>query len=78
MESNEKKAGVKKEVTTAKKAKPFEASYTIPELVDVAKTEFNTSSIIVRAALTKEGKAAYTMKEARQLIDRMKKKEVRV
>ena len=55
----------------------FEATYTIEELVDAAKTEFHTNSIVVRAALTTAGKTTYTMKEARELINRMKNKEVK-
>lgn len=58
-------------------AKPkYEPTYTMQELVDAA-ADFNTTSIVVRAALTKGGKDAYTMKEAKQLIERMKNKEVR-
>lgn len=77
MENIEKKPEVKevkKDLTPVKK--PFEATYTIPELMNAAKTEFNTSSIVVRAALTKAGKEMYTMKEAKLIIEKMKKKEV--
>lgn len=75
MENTEKKPEVKKDLTPVKK--PFEATYTIPELVNAAKTEFKTSRIVVRAALTKAGKEMYTMKEAKFIIERMKKKEVK-
>lgn len=58
-------------------AKPkYEPTYTVQELVD-ASADFNTTSIVVRAALNKGGKETYTMKEAKQLIERMKNKEVR-
>ena len=77
MENIEKKPEVKKDLIPVKKEKPFEATYTIPELVNASKSEFNTSSIVVRAALTKAGKEMYTMKEAKQLVERMKKKEVK-
>ena len=48
--------------------KKYEATYTIPELVAAAATEFKTSTIIVRAALTKAGKESYTLREANQII----------
>lgn len=59
-----------------KTEKAYEATYTIDELAAGA-AEFNTSSIVVRAALTKAGKESYTMKEAKQFIERMKNKEVK-
>ena len=65
----------KNEKASAKKT--FETTYTVPELVAAATTEFETSTIVVKAALTKGGKESYTMKEAKHLIERMKKKEVR-
>lgn len=77
MENTEKKPEVKKELTPVKKEKSFEATYTIPELMNAAKAEFNTSSIVVRAALSRAGKESYTMKEAKQIIEKMKKKEVK-
>ena len=57
--------------------KEYEATYTIPELLAAAATEFKTTTVIVRAALTKAGKSAYTLKEAKELIDKMKNKEVK-
>lgn len=67
----------KKAVEVKKPQKPvFEATYTIAELVD-ASAEFKTNRVVVRAALTKAGKDAYTMREARQLIEKMKNKEVK-
>ena len=56
--------------------KAFEATYTVKELIDAAQN-LGTSKIVVRAALTKAGKDEYTMKEATNLIERMKNKEVR-
>lgn len=75
METDKKTENTKK--TSVKETKTFEASYTIPELVEAAKSEFNASSVLVRAALTKEGKKSYTLKEAKEVIERMKKKEVK-
>lgn len=66
----------KQETKNVKSEKTFEATYTVEELVAAA-SEFNTNRVIVRAALHKAGKAAYTMREAKQLIERMKNKEVR-
>lgn len=67
-----------KNETKAKETKKvFEATYTIPELVEAAKSEFNTTSIVVRAALAKAGKESYTMREAKQLVERFKNKEVK-
>ena len=57
--------------------KKFEPVYTVAELVKAAKAEFNTSSIVVRAALKKAGQSTYTMAEARKVIDKMKSKEVK-
>lgn len=57
--------------------KAYEATYTIPELLTAAEAEFKTTTIVVRAALTKAGKRAYTLKEAKQIIDAMMKKEVK-
>lgn len=65
---------VKKEIPTPKKE--FEATYTLAELVDAA-ADFGTTRIVVRAALTKAGKDAYTLKEAKNLIDKLKNREVR-
>ena len=68
----------KKETTKAKEpTKVYEAKYTISELAKAAKSEFDTTSIVVTAALTKAGKEAYTMKEAKQLVERFKHKEVK-
>ena len=68
----------KKEVTKAKETKKaYEATYTISELANAAKSEFNTTSIVVTAALTKAGKETYTMREAKQLVERFKNKEVK-
>ena len=61
---------------TANQKKVYEPTYTIAELMEASK-EFETNSIVVRAALTKGGKETYTKKEASQLIERMKKKEVK-
>lgn len=69
----------KKEVKVAKAEKiqkAYEATYTIAELVE-ASSRFGTNRVVVRAALSKAGKEAYTMKEAKQLIEKMKNKEVR-
>lgn len=67
----------KKEAKIVKPAKrEYEATYTVEELVQAA-ADFGASRILVRAALTKAGKDSYTMKEAKQLIERMKNKEVR-
>lgn len=69
----------KKEVKVAKVEKiqkAYEATYTIAELVE-ASSQFGTNRVVVRAALSKAGKEAYTMKEAKQLIEKMKNKEVR-
>lgn len=64
------------EETKAKSPKKiFNPTYTIDELVAAA-AEFETSSVVVRAALTKEGKTSYTKVEATRLIRRMKNKEV--
>lgn len=54
-----------------------EAKYTIAELVGAAASEFGTTTVVVRAALKKGGKQSYTLKEAKQLIHRMKNKEVK-
>ncbi|MBR5193086.1 MAG: hypothetical protein IKW37_01510 [Bacteroidaceae bacterium] len=67
MASAEKKQAVKK----------YEPTYTIPELVAAAKTEFKTTTVVVSAALTKAGKNAYTLEEAKQIINTMKNKEVK-
>lgn len=67
----------KKQESTKQPQTPVEATYTIDELVAAAKTEFNTTSIIVRAALMKAGKHSYTIREAKQLVERMKNKEVK-
>lgn len=67
----------KQEAKTTKAQKVFEPQYTVEELVSAAKSEFDTTSIVVRAALEKAGKKSYTIREAKQLIERMKKKEVR-
>ena len=68
----------KKEVKVAKpEKKAYEATYTIPELISASASEFGTTSIVVRAALKKAGKYTYTMKEAKEIVEKMKKKEVR-
>lgn len=78
MAEAEKKATKEvKEVKAVKQERAAEPTYTVPELLDAAASEFGTSRIIVRAALTKAGKKAYTLREAKQLIERMKNKEVR-
>lgn len=66
-----------KEAKSTKAAKSFVATYTVPELVEAASSEFGTSSVIVRAALKKAGKKTYTMREAKQLVEKMKNKEVK-
>ena len=71
MASTERKQG------TNKTAKKYEPTYTVPELLAGAKTEFNTTTVVVRAALTKAGKDAYTLEEAKQIINKMKNKEVK-
>ena len=75
----EKPAGkpeTKKPEVKAEKAAPvFEAKYTMAELLDAAKN-LGTNRVVVRAALTSAKKDAYTMNEAKQLIDRFKHKEV--
>ena len=77
MGNKTEKEEVKVAETVPKKVtKTFEATYTIPELVD-ASSQFGTNRVVVRAALSKAGKEAYTMKEAKQLIEEMKNKEVR-
>ena len=67
MASSEKKKAVTK----------YEPTYTIPELVAAAKTEFKTTTVVVSAALTRAGKNAYTLEEATQIINKMKTKEVK-
>lgn len=66
-------------MATGKKQEPkkYEPTYTIPELVQAAKAEFKTTTVVVSAALTKAGKNAYTLEEAKQIIDKMKNKEVK-
>lgn len=66
----------KQEVKQTIPKKEFEATYTIAELVDSA-ANFKTNRVVVRAALAKGGKSAYTLKEAKQLIEKMKNKEVK-
>lgn len=56
--------------------KAYVPTYTIPELLVASATEFNTNKVVVRAALTKAGKNAYTLEEAKQIIEKMKYKEV--
>lgn len=73
MAPDEKKQVVK---TAEKPKKAFEATYTVDELVKAA-DDFKTSKVVVRAALTKAGKASYTMREASQLVEKMKNKEVK-
>lgn len=70
------KPEVKADIPMKNPKKEYEATYTIAELVD-AHAEFKTTRVVVRAALSKAGKEAYTLKEAKQLIERMKNKEVR-
>lgn len=67
----------KKETKAVKKESVYEATYTIPELLKAAETEFETTSVVVRAALKQAGKKSYTLNEAKKLIERMKHKEVR-
>lgn len=70
------KSETKQEVKQTATKKVYEPTYTVKELMEAHK-EFETNSIVVRAALTKGGKDTYTKKEASQLIERMKKKEVK-
>ena len=65
--------------STGKKQEPktYEPTYTIQELVAAAKAEFKTTTVVVSAALTKAGKNAYTLEEAKQIINTMKNKEVK-
>ena len=58
-------------------AKKYEPTYSIPELLEAAKTEFKTTTVVVSAALSKAGKNAYTLEEAKQIINQMKTKEVK-
>lgn len=77
----EKKQQPEKEAKPVKVAekpvKAFEATYTVEELLAASAAEFKTNRVVVRAALTKAGKKSYTMREAKQLIERMKNKEVK-
>lgn len=66
----------KQEIPVKKPQKAFEATYTVDELL-TASGAFGASRVIVLAALTKGGKESYTMEEAKQLVERMKNKEVR-
>ena len=72
------KPEMKPEVKPVVKPAPaFEATYTIPELLEAAATEFKTNRVVVRAALNKAGKETYTMNEAKRIINEMKNKEVK-
>lgn len=76
--TEEKKTDVKT-VDTKQVEKPkvaYEPTYTVEELLQAVE-EFKTTRIVVRAALKQAGKTEYTMKEAKQLIVRMKSKEVK-
>lgn len=53
-----------------------EPAYSVAELVQAAKT-FGTTPDMIRAAFAVAGKKEATEKEAKQLIDRFKKKEVK-
>lgn len=56
---------------------PYESKYNIDELAAAAKTAFNTSAIMVKAALKTAGKTEYTMDEAKKIVDEFKNKEVK-
>ena len=53
-----------------------ESEYAIYELMGVAKRQFNTSSDLVCAALKCNGKEAYTLKDAQQIVEEFMKQEV--
>lgn len=53
-----------------------EPAYSVEELVQASET-FGTTPDIIRAAFTVAGKTEAAEKEAKQLIDRFKKKEVK-
>lgn len=76
MATTDKKQKPNQEVKVPEAQKAYEATYTIEELVDASAT-FKTNRTVVRAALSQAGKEAYTMKEATQIIEKMKTKEVR-
>lgn len=69
----------KKETKTEVQAvkAPYESKYGIDELAAAAKTAFDTSAIMVRAALKTAGKTEYTMAEAKTIVDKFKNKEVK-
>lgn len=66
----------KSEVKVEIPKKEFESTYTIAELMD-ASEYFKTTRIVVKAALSRAGKEAYTLNEAKRIIETMKNKEVR-
>lgn len=65
-------------MATAKKTEAiYESKYGVEELANAAKEAFGTHALIVRAALKQAGKAEYTMKEATQIVEKFKNKEVK-
>lgn len=71
-----KKEVPKQEVKAENPKKAFEATYTIAELMEVC-AYFKTTRVVVKAALAKAGKEAYTLKEAKEIIDRFKSKKTK-
>ena len=65
-----------KEAKVVKPAKEYEATYTVEELVQSA-NNLGTTKTVVRAALTQGKKESYTINEAKNLINKMKNKEVK-
>lgn len=57
--------------------KAYVPTYTISELLAATEKAFGTNKVVARAALTKAGKKAYTLEEAKQIIKKMKNKEVK-
>ena len=71
-----KKEATKQEVKVENPKKGFEATYTIAELMDACDS-FKTTRVVVKAALAKAGKEAYTLKDAKEIIDRFKSKKTK-
>ena len=55
----------------------YVTKYTIKELANAAKAAFDTSKVVVLAALKCAGKDTYTMEDATKIIKTFKNKEVK-
>lgn len=63
--------------STAAPSTKYETKYRIEELVDASKPLFDSEMILARAALKAAGKTEYTQKQAKEIVNSFKRKEVK-